>query len=43
MNKDVLIGQLRQGNTADEILSILETICQEFVEDSQTTSEEIEF
>ena len=41
--KDVLIGQLRQGNTGSEILEILETICQEFVEDCSPTSEEIDF
>lgn len=52
--KDLLIGQLRQGNTGSEILSILDTLvsniedeniqdCAEYFESIQPTLEEIAF
>ena len=35
MSKQVMISMLRQGNTASEILSILDTITSEAVSDTQ--------
>jgi hypothetical protein len=43
MSKSVMISLLKQGQTGDEILSILDTLIEEQEYDNQPTLEEIKF
>ena len=43
MSKSVMISLLKQGQTGDKILSILDTLIEEQEYDNQPTLEEIKF